>query len=145
MTRKIFQEASMNIREWTSNHLKIMNHVEQQGIVGKRDKHVLGLQWTTKEDQLSLELFTGSSLDEKENLQPVCDTFWLFRMNNHSNTQNQTLYKRHSERKLDMGRGTTETEERMEPNCRRFSQCNNIRKTKTHTDYTEKLPGHLCG
>ena len=60
-TRKIFQEASMNIREWTSNHRNIMNHVEQQGIAGKRDTHVLGLQWTTKEDQLSLEPFKQHS------------------------------------------------------------------------------------
>ena len=29
--------------------------MEQQPIAGKRDMHVLGLQWTTKEDQLSLE------------------------------------------------------------------------------------------
>ena len=60
-TRKIFQEASMNIREWTSNHPNIMNHVEQQGIAGKRDTNVLGLQWTTKEDQLSLEPFKQHS------------------------------------------------------------------------------------
>ena len=43
-TRKIFQVASMNIREWTSNHPNIMNHVKQQGIAGKRDTLVLGLQ-----------------------------------------------------------------------------------------------------
>ena len=60
-TRKIFQEASMNIREWTSNHPNIMNHVELQGIAGKRDTLVLGLQWTTKEDQVSLEPFKHHS------------------------------------------------------------------------------------
>ena len=43
-TRKIFQVASMNIREWTSNHPNKMNHVKQQGIAGKRDTLVLGLQ-----------------------------------------------------------------------------------------------------
>ena len=60
-TREIFPEASMNIREWTSNHPNIMNHPEQQGIAGKRDTHVLGLQWTTKKDQLSLEPFKQHS------------------------------------------------------------------------------------
>ena len=43
-TRKILLEASMNIRERTSNHPNIMNHVEQQEIADKRDTHVLGLQ-----------------------------------------------------------------------------------------------------
>ena len=38
-----------------------MNHVEQQRIGGKRDTHVLGLQWTTKEDQLSQEPFKQQS------------------------------------------------------------------------------------
>ena len=38
-----------------------MNHVEQQGIAGKRNTHVLGLQWTTKENQLSLEPFKQHS------------------------------------------------------------------------------------
>ena len=47
----MFQEASMIIREWTSNTPNILNYVEKQGIAGKRDTHVLGLQWTNKEDQ----------------------------------------------------------------------------------------------
>ena len=39
----------------------MMNHVEYQRIAGKRDTHVLGLLWTTKEDQLSLKLFKQQS------------------------------------------------------------------------------------
>ena len=60
--------------------------------------------------------------------------------------QPQTLYERPLERKLDMRRRTTGTEERrMEDNYRRFSECNNIRKPKTHTDYREKSPGNVRG
>ena len=93
----------------------------------------------------TIQATIGSSFNKKENFQPVCVTFRPFWMDSPSNTQSQTLYKRPLERILDMGRGTTETEERrMEHNCRRFSQCNNIRKTKTHTDYKEKAPGHLA-
>ena len=55
--RKSFPEASMDIPEWTSNRPNIKNHVERQGIAGKRVTHVLGLQWTTKDDQLSLTSF----------------------------------------------------------------------------------------
>ena len=60
-TSKIFHEVSLNIRERTSKHPSILNHVEQQGDAGKRDTHVLGLHWTTKEDQLSLEPFKQHS------------------------------------------------------------------------------------
>ena len=52
---KIFQEASMNGREWTSNNPNIMNHVEKQEIAGKQVTHVPGLHSAAKEDQFSLE------------------------------------------------------------------------------------------
>ena len=148
-TRKIFQEASMNIREWTSNHPNIMNHLEQQGIAGKRDTHVLGLQWTTKEDQLSLEPFKQHSeavWTKRKIFSQFATLFDPFGWTTPATLKTKLFIKRTLERKLDMGRGTTETEERrMEHNCRRFSQCNIIRETQTHNDYTEKLRGHLCG
>ena len=50
----------------------------------------------------------GSSLDKEENFQPVRDTFRPFWVDSPSNTQNQTLYERPLERKLDKGRRTTE-------------------------------------
>ena len=49
-TSKVFRKASMNIRKWTSVHPNVVENVVQQG-----HTHVLGLEWTTKEDQLSLE------------------------------------------------------------------------------------------
>ena len=127
-------------------------HNESRGTARNSRKTRYTRPWTAMNHQRrsvitgTIQATIGSSFNKKENFQPVCVTFRPFWMDSPSNTQSQTLYKRPLERILDMGRGTTETEERrMEHNCRRFSQCNNIRKTKTHTDYKEKAPGHLCG
>ena len=115
--------------------------MEQQRNAGKQDTHVLELQWTTKEDQLSLEPFQQPSkafwtkINIFSQFATLFDPFgWTVPA-----TLKTKLLERPLESKLDLGRRTTGTEEgRMEDNCRQFSQCKNILKTKIRIDYREK-------
>ena len=117
-----------------------MNQVEQQRFAGKQDT-----QWTTMDYQGrsviigTIQATLGSSLDKKQHFESVRDTFRPFWIDISSNTHSETLHEKLLERNMDMRRRTTETEKRrMEGNRRRFSQWNNIRKTKTRTNYCVK-------
>lgn len=57
-SRSILRDAAMNLREWSSNDVKLRNLAITNGASGPSTTHVLGVIWDTDEDSISLKPFT---------------------------------------------------------------------------------------
>ena len=53
--KKMFSNASMNLREWASNDKELEANIPEQDKSNEKVMKVLGLNWTKKEDCLSLK------------------------------------------------------------------------------------------
>ena len=90
-----------------------MNNVEPQRYAGKRYTHVLGLQWTTKEDQLRLEPFKQHSeavWTKRENFSQFATLKTLLDELPHQHSKPNSLRETFG-KKIGMGPKTSETEE----------------------------------
>ncbi|VDI10963.1 Hypothetical predicted protein [Mytilus galloprovincialis] len=53
-SKSIFQEASMNLRNWCSNSAQFMSNIPKQDQANRERMKVLGITWTIKDDKLSM-------------------------------------------------------------------------------------------
>ncbi len=69
-TRSMFQEMSMDVRQWKSNNQTFMNHVSPENRVDSRTMSVLGMDWDTQTDTLSVKPFCINPLTHEDPLNP---------------------------------------------------------------------------
>ncbi|VDI55591.1 Hypothetical predicted protein [Mytilus galloprovincialis] len=62
-SKSIFQEASMNLRDWCSNSAQFMSDIPKQDQANRERMKVLGINWTIKDDKLSM---SGPKLETLE-------------------------------------------------------------------------------
>ena len=84
-TKQIFNEASMNIREWASNDSEVMKNIRDEDKCRNKVVKVLGMIWKTREDKISLATMKsekeGDNLTKRVMLQriaPVYDPIGFF-------------------------------------------------------------------
>ena len=118
MFQKDQEDLSRSIIEHSRMDFQPPEHSESRETARNCRKTRYARPWTTVDHQRishitgTIQATPGSSLDKKENFQPVRDIFRSSWMDGPSNTQNQTLLAIPLERRLDIGRRTTGTEER---------------------------------
>ena len=70
-SRNCFQKAGMNLRQWTSHSPALNRQAHDDGVYAEAMVKVLGLNWNTKTDTLSLSL---TKLIKETNMTPW--DFW---------------------------------------------------------------------
>ena len=53
-SKQIFQNASMNLRDWMSNSQQVLKRIPTNDRSSEEKIKVLGLKWYAKEDQISI-------------------------------------------------------------------------------------------
>ncbi|CAC5402676.1 unnamed protein product [Mytilus coruscus] len=75
----VFQEASMNLRDWCSNSVQFMSEIPKQDQANRERLKVLGITWTIKDDKLSMSGPKLESLElsstKREILQSIASIF----------------------------------------------------------------------
>ncbi|MCP4486384.1 MAG: DDE-type integrase/transposase/recombinase, partial [Gammaproteobacteria bacterium] len=62
--KQCFQAASMNLREWQSNSQELLQQLPAADVVNKPLTKVMGLEWNTKDDTLSLMHLRADKYEE---------------------------------------------------------------------------------
>uniref|UniRef100_A0A914X9D3 Peptidase aspartic putative domain-containing protein n=1 Tax=Plectus sambesii TaxID=2011161 RepID=A0A914X9D3_9BILA len=78
-TKQLFAQASMNVREWTSNAKEVRDYIQEEDQLKDTKTKVLGILWDTAQDTLqitiSVPVCKESSVTKRQVLQIVASTY----------------------------------------------------------------------
>ena len=76
--KEIFQEMSMNLREWTSNSITLRRNFKEKEKYHGKDIEVLGIHWDIYDDQISIPMkgcATGGIYNKRQILKETAEVF----------------------------------------------------------------------